>query len=143
MSKRIKAIMSVMLALALIVVLITACGPPEIITETFAETEFAQAGFFCQDEGLTVDLQPGKLVCSGQFEGQDVVIELAAMITDTGMYLQIQKMSMGGADVSSEEFASTNDELKKDIYVTQEGYEVTEVTITDDELIVTSSLKSE
>jgi len=130
------------LCLALIIAFATACGPPETITTTITEEEFRQEEFLCQDNGLAVDFQPGKMVCSGELEGEQVVIEIVAKVIDEKGQLEIQSFSRNGVQLPAEDFADLSAGLAQETTITpDEGYAITAVTITDDELTIIESIK--
>ena len=112
---------------------ITACGPPETITETISEAEFQQEEFLCLDLGLNVDFQPGKIVCSGYLEGEQVVAEIIPKIEAGMMYFQILRITVEGEERSLDDFAEMNAELAMNYPSTtpDEGYAITTITITD------------
>ena len=125
----------------LITVLIAACGPPESITETITEAEFQREEFLCQDYALTVDLQPGKLVCNGYLEGDQVVIELIPKVEAGMAHFQILRLTIQGEEKPLDDFAELNAELAKDTYSAEEGYSISSIVITDNDLTITSNLK--
>jgi hypothetical protein len=135
-------IIKVVLCLVLILAFAAACGPPETITDTITEEEFRQEEFLCQDNGLEVDFQPGKMVCSGELEGEQVVIEINAKAVDGEWSLQILRFSRDGVNLTPEEFADLSAGLAQETTITpEEGYAVTSIIITDSELTITQSLK--
>jgi hypothetical protein len=139
-----KNIIWLVLGLALVAVFTTACGLPETITETITEADFnADDPEFCQDVGETADFQSGKIVCSGEFQGETVVFELTLEIVGRGARFQLQSLTADGKDASSEAFADLNAGLAEDVYMPEEEYAVTSVSITDDELTITSSLQEQ
>jgi hypothetical protein len=135
-------IIEIVLCLVIISAFATACGPPETITETITEEEFRQEEFLCQDNGLEVDFQPGKMVCSGELEGEQVVVEIIAEVVDGEGHLQILRFSSDGVNLAPEEFADLSAGLAQETTITpDEGYAVTSIIITDSELTITQSLK--
>jgi len=127
--------------LVLMAAYMTACGPPETITETISEAEFQQEEFLCQDYALTVDFQPGKLVCSGYLEGDQVVVELIPKVEAGMVHFQILRFMVQGEERRLDDFADLNAELAKDTYSAEEGYAISSIIITDNDLTITSNLK--
>jgi hypothetical protein len=117
------------------------CGPVETITDTITEDEFMQEEFICQDFGLTVDFQPGKMVCTGEVEGKSVVVEILPELKDGYGFFQIVRFSEDGVNLSSEEFAVLNAELAEDTYAPEDGYLMTSIIITDNDITITSTLE--
>ena len=139
---KLNKIIMIILCLVLISMFAAACGPPETITDTITEEEFRQEEFLCQDNGLEVDFQPGKMVCSGELEGEQVVIEINAKVVDGEWSLQILRFSRDGVNLTPEEFADLSAGLVQETTITpEEGYAVTSIIITDSELTITQSLK--
>ncbi len=134
-------IIEIVLCLVIISAFATACGPPETVTETITEEEFRQEEFLCQDNGLEVDFQPGKMVCSGELEGEQVVVEIIAEVVNGEGRLQILRFSRDGVNLAPEEFADLNAALAEEAWIPEEGYAVTSIIITDSELTITQSLK--
>jgi hypothetical protein len=135
-------IVKTVLCLTLISVFVVACGPAETITDTITEQEFRQEEFLCQDNGLAVDFQPGKLVCSGELEGEQVVVEIIAEVVDGKGRLQVLRFSKDGTDLAPEEFADLSAGLAQETTFTpEEGYTVTSIVITDSELTITQNLQ--
>jgi hypothetical protein len=120
---------------------VAACGPAKTITDTITEADFQQVQFICQDHGLYADFQPGKIVCSGEFEGKPVVIQLIPKISDGKGYFQVQLFTSGGEVLAPEDYAELNDELSQDTFSSQDGYAITSIVITHDDITITSSLK--
>lgn len=142
MSKSLQ-ILRIVLGLAVIAVIMIACGPPETIEETFTEEEVIEGQYiFCTDEGLALDLQPGKIVCSGPYEGQELVLELVPVVQGGKAYLQAQSMTLDGEDAPPQDLAETNEALAEDLYTPEEDYTVTAFTITHDSLTIVSTLTS-
>ena len=128
--------------LVLMAACITACGPPETITETISEAEFQQEEFLCLDLGLNVDFQPGKIVCSGYLEGEQVVAEIIPKIEAGMMYFQILRITVQGEERSLDDFAEMNSELAQESTITpDEGYAITSITIADNELTITQNIE--
>ncbi len=132
------------LGLAFIAIFTAACAPPQTITETWSEAEFnADDPEFCQDVGETADFQIGKIVCSGQVEGKAVVAELTLEMVDGGVRFQLLRLTADGQNVPADDFAALNAIIIEEVYAAEEGYAVTSVSITDDELTITSSLQDQ
>jgi hypothetical protein len=127
--------------LSLFAIGVWGCGPAETITDTITEDEFNQEEFICQDYGLSVDFQPGKIVCTGEVEGKSVVIEFLPELMDGYGYFQILRFSEDGVNLTSDVFADLNAELALDTYAPEEGYRMTSIIITEDDLTITSTLK--
>ena len=129
------------LCLALLALLASACGPPQTLTDTFAEEELKQEGLLCQGYGLELDLQPGKIVCSGEAEGRQVVLEIIVEMIDGKGVPKILRTSTDGVDLTPEEITDLNAGLAEDAWTPEEGYAITSIVITDNDLTVTRSLK--
>lgn len=130
-----------MLSLVFVPILLIACGPPKTITETYTEAEFNGSDFPFQAEGLVADLQPGKVMVTGEIEGAKIVAEMTFEISDGKAYLQWQHMTVDGIEIGAEDLTNINKDMAEDIYTPEEGYAVTEVTATDDEVTITSTLQ--
>jgi hypothetical protein len=139
--KKLIKIASLMTCLVLIAVFTSACGPPETITETITQSDFQQEEFICQDYALNVDFQPGKMVCSGYLEGDQVVYEIVPKIEAGVLYFQVIRLTVQGEEMPTDEFAELNEGLAEETYSAEEGYEFSSVVITDDEMVITSTLK--
>lgn len=129
------------LCLVLLALLASACGPPKTLTDTISEEELRQEGFLCQGYGLELDFQPGKIVCSGEPAGKQIVIEIVAEVVDGKGVPKILRASEDGVNLTPEEFADLNSALAEDAWVPEEGYTVTSIVITDNDLTITRSLK--
>jgi hypothetical protein len=129
------------LFLVFIVALVTACGPPQTLTDTITEEEVRQEGVLCQGYGLELDLQPGKIVCSGEAEGKQAVLEIIVEMVDGNGVPKILRASVDGVDLTPEEIADLNAGLAEDAWTPEEGYAVTSIVITDNDLTITRSLK--
>ena len=116
-----------------------------LLCEWVADTEeevIEGEAIFCTGEGLALDLQPGKIVCSGPHEGQELVLELVPVVQGGKAYLQAQSMTLDGEDAPPQDLAETNEALAEDSYDPEEDYTVTAFTITHDSLTITSTLTS-
>jgi hypothetical protein len=122
---------------------VVACSSPETITETLTEAEFNAKEFPFREEGLVADFQPGKIVLTGEIEGVKVVAEMTVGIADNGenFYFQLQRITVGGQEMPPADYADLSIGLAKDIYVPEDGYAVTDVTITDNEMTIINTLK--
>jgi len=129
------------LFLSFIAVIMAACGPPQTLTDTFTEEELRQEEFLCTGYGLELDLRPGKIVCSGELEGKQVVIEIVAEVVNGKGVPKILRASEDGVNLSPDEFVGMNAVLAEDAWAAEEGYAVTSIVITDNDLTITRSLK--
>ena len=130
-------------AIILSLFFLVGCGPKKTIEEKYSEEEFAQVEFFCQDNGLSVDFQPGLLVCSGIVDGEAIALELVPGISGGAGFFQIIRFIVEGENMAGSLFVDVNASLAQDTYTPEEGYEMTSIIITDDELTITSSLLEE
>ena len=133
---------SILLTAAIITSLIflVGCGPAKSIEEKFSEEEFVQEEFFCQDNDLSVDFKPGLLVCSGVIDEEAIVLELVPAISGGAGYFQIIRYSIEGETMPGTLFADVNVSLAQETYLPEDGYEMTSIIITDDDLTITSTL---
>jgi hypothetical protein len=140
MKKSMKGV-GLIVCLLLVAVFAAACGPPKTITNTYTEAEFQVEEFICQDNALNIDFQPGKIVCTGYLEGDQAFLEIVPKIEAGELYFQAQLFTLGGEDVSSDEVAELNEGMKEETYTTEEGYDITSVVITNDEMVITSTIQ--
>lgn len=140
MSKLIKAV-EVVSILALVSAIIVACGTPETITETVTEAEFNEEGFFYYEEKFDADFQPGKIVLTGSVEGEEAVIEIAPGIVDGEVFFDLLNVTFGGQKLPQDAFDAVDADLSTAFYTPDEGYAVTDVAITDDEMTITATLQ--
>jgi len=133
---------SILLTAAIItsLIILVGCGPAKSIEDKFSEEEFIQEEFFCQDNGFSVDFKPGVMVCSGVVDEEAVVFEIVPMINGGAGYFQIIRFSIDGENMPGGLFADVNVSLAQDTYLPEEGYEMTSIIITDDDLTITSTL---
>ena len=127
--------------LALVSTIVVACGPPQTITETMTEAEFNAEGFVYYDEPFAADFQPDKIVLTGEVEGKEAIVELTVEIVDGGAALKLLGATVGGEELSQEMFDAVDADLSVVFHTPEEGYAVTDVAITDDELTVTATLQ--
>jgi hypothetical protein len=140
MSKMIQVV-KVLSILTLVSTIIVACGPPETVTETVTEAEFNEEGFFYYDEKFEADFQPGKIVLTGNVEGEGAVIELTSGIVDGEAVFNLLSVTLGGQELSPDLFDAVGADLATAFYTPDEGYAVTDFTITDDEMTITATLQ--
>ena len=134
-------LLKLILCIALVVAFATACGPPKEITQVLTEEEFLEDGNVCLDVGLEGDFQPGKLVCTGVLEGEDVVIEIVTQVVDGNVILQIASFTANGVPYGAGKYAPLNEEWARDPILPDEGYEIISVSISDTEVTFISRLK--
>lgn len=127
--------------LALVSAIVVACGPPQTITETVTEAEFNEEGFVYYDEPFVADFQPDKIVLTGEVEGKEAVVELTVEIVDGGTAFKLLGVTVGGQELAQEMFDAVDADLSVVFHTPEEGYVVTDVAITDDELTVTATLQ--
>jgi len=120
----------------LVVAALTVSCAPKTLTEVITEEDFKQDAFLCQDNGLEVDFQPGKIVCTGELEGQQVSAEITAELTGGGALLKIVRFTANGTDLAAGDYAHFNAELAKAPLVSPEGYAITSITITDKDITI-------
>ena len=131
----------IILCSALVALFTAACGPPKTVTQSMSEAEFKQEAFLCRNNGLDADLQPGKIVCTGDLDGQSLVVNIVAEIVDGNIIFQIVDATADGKVLAPEEYADLNAEMAADIYYPEENYAITSVVITDSDLTITMQLK--
>jgi len=138
---KLNKITTILVCLAILALLITACGPAEEITQVLSEEQFQQEEQVCSGASLQGDFQPGKVVCTGQLEGEDVVIELVAQVVGGNAILQITSFTHDGTPFGPEDYADFNAEIAAEPTLPEEGYEFISVDISDTEMTFTSKLK--
>jgi hypothetical protein len=116
-----------------------ACTGAKTIAETATEEEFNEIGFEYADEQFTADFQPGKIVLTGEVEGQEAIIELGAEVVNGEAAFKLLSITMGGQELGQDLFEQADADLSAVFHTPEEGYAVTDVTITDDEMTVTST----
>ena len=122
--------------------LLAACGSPKTVVVKMSQEDFNQQKFLCQDYGLLVKFQPGKLLCYGEFEGEQMIIELVAEVVDGNGRFQIVRFTQGGEELGLQQLAELNAGMEQDLYIyPNEDYIISAIDITEDGLVVTSSLK--
>lgn len=131
----------IFLLFALLTAFITACGPPKTISKSMTEDEFNQTAFMCRNHGLIADFQPGKIVCTGDVDGQAAVVDITAEIVEGNIRFQIVKATADGGDLSPDKFAELNADMAVEAIEPEENYAVTSVVITDSEMTITMERK--
>jgi len=131
-------VLSILIFVSTIVV---ACGPPQTITETMTEAEFNEEGFVYYEEAFEADFQPGKIVLTGTVEGEEAVIEMAIGIADGEAVFDLLSATLGGQELPQDLFDAVDADLSTVFYTPDEGYTVTDVAITDDEMTITATLQ--
>jgi hypothetical protein len=122
--------------------LLAGCGTPNTVVIKMSQKDFNQQKFLCQDYGLVVNFLPGKLLCSGEFQGEEVFIELIAEVVDGNGRFRITRFTQGGVEIGVQQLTELNAEMEQDLYIfPDEAYTITTIEITEDELIVTSTKK--
>ena len=139
MSKTMRVVV-VALGLIFVTLFVVACGPPKTLVETITEAELNEE---VAEDGFAVDLQPGKIVMTGEVEGMNLVIEILARAEAGALVMELAKVEVNGESMPLEMFAGADldSDLTEIIYSENEDYEVTTIEITDTEIIVTSTLK--
>jgi hypothetical protein len=127
--------------LTLVSTIVVACGAPQTITETVTEAEFNEEGFEYYEEAFEADFQPGKIVLTGTVEGEDVVIEMAIGMANGEAVFDLLSATIGGQELSQDLFDAVDADLSTVFYTPDEGYAVTGVAITDDEMTITATLQ--
>ena len=140
MSKLIQVV-KILSILTLVSMIVVACGPPETVTETVTEAEFNEEGFFYYDAKFDADFQPGKIVLAGSVEGKEAVIEITLGIADGEAFFDLLSATLGGQELPPDLFDSVGADLSTAFYTPDEGYAVTDVAITDDELTIPATLQ--
>jgi hypothetical protein len=132
------------LLIALVSTIVVACGPPETIAETVTEAEFneeGEEGFGYFEEAFEADFQPGKIVLTGTVEGEEAVIEMTIEIVDGEAVFDLLSATVGGQEISQELFDAVDADLSVVAHTPDEGYAVTDVSITEDDLTITATLQ--
>jgi hypothetical protein len=140
MSKLIE-IVKVLSILTLVSTIVVACGPPETVTETMTEAEFNEEGFVFYEEKFDADFQPGKIVLTGSVEGKEAVIEITLRIADGEAFFDLLSATLGGQELPQDLFDAVGADLSTAFYTPDEGYMVTDATVTDDEMTITATLQ--
>jgi len=131
--------LKVLSIVVLVFAIALACGPSNTITETATEEEVNEIGFEYAEEQFTADLQPGKIVLTGEIEGEETIIELGVEIVDGEAAFKLLSVTMGGEELPQDIFDQIDKDFSTVFHTPEEGYAVTDVTITDDEITVTST----
>ena len=90
---------------------------------------------------MEVDFKPGKLVCTGLIEGEQVVVEIIPEVVDGMGFFRILRFSADGVNLSVDDLVELNDEMEAQPYYPEDGYLMTSVIITEEEMIITSDLE--
>ena len=131
----------VALILTLACAIVVVCGPPKTVTETMTEAEFNAEGFVYDEKPFVADFQPGKIVLNGESEGEKAVIELGVHIVDGSAAFKLLGVSVGEKALPQELFEIVDTDLSVVFHTPDDGYAVTDIAITDDELTVTATLQ--
>lgn len=125
-----------------LLIFLMGCGSDNTVTMSMDQDEFNQQKFLCQEYGLWVDFQPGKMVCSGEYQGEQVTIEIIAEAVDGNGLFKIVRFSQGDEEIGMQQLAELNKEMEQDMYIyPDEKYSITSIEITEDELIINSVKK--
>ena len=128
--------------LFLFLALLAGCSSPKTVVVKMSQKDFNQQKFLCQDYGLVVNFLPGRLLCSGEFQGEEVFIELIAEVVDGNGRFRITRFTQGGEEIGVQQLTEMNTEMEQDLYIyPDEAYTISAIEITEDELIVTSTKK--
>lgn len=138
-----KRILIITLLVLILSLGLVGCGPAKTIEQTYTEEEFMQEEFFCQDNGLLVNFQPGMIVCTGVIDEEAIIFELVPEVTNGLGYFQIIRFMVEGESMPGNMFADVNEMLAQETYTADEGYQLTSIVITDDDLTLTSNLIEE
>ena len=138
---KINKAIQIILCLALITAFTAACGGRKTVTETITEDVFNQEAGLCRNNGLTGDFQPGKIVCTGDIDGQAAVVDIVPQIVDGNVHFQIVTATADGAELAAEKYAELNADMAAEIKTPPEGYAVTSVEISDSEMTITMQRK--
>jgi hypothetical protein len=125
-------------AIFLVVFVITAfaCGSPGTVTETLTEAEINEDPGL---EGMVVDLQPGKIVFTGDAEGMSVELEMTMQASaDGGVLIEVTNVLVDGSPMPVDMFEGMGAEISDTFYHPEEGYIVESVEITEDTITITS-----
>ncbi len=120
----------------LVVAAFTVSCAPKTLTEVITEEEFKQDAFLCQDNDLEVNFQPGKIVCTGELDGEQITAEITAELTGGKVLLKIVRFSANGMELAPEDYAHFNAELAKFSIASPEGYGITSIIITDKDITI-------
>ena len=131
--------LKVLSIVVLVFAIALACVPSNTITETATEAEFNEVGFEYAEGQFTADFQPGKIVLTGEIEGEETIIELGVEVVDGEAAFKLLSVTMGGEELAQDVFDQVDKDLSVVFHTPEEGYAVTDVTITDDEMTVTST----
>jgi hypothetical protein len=131
--------LKVLSIIALVFTIVIACGSPNTITEKTTEAEFNESGLEYADGQFTADLQPGKVVLTGEVEGEEMIIELGVEVVDGEAAFKLLSVTLGGEELAQDVFDQVDQDLSDVFYTPEEGYAVTDITITDDEMTITST----
>ena len=133
MSKLMKAFL---IAFGFMFLAVIACDTSGTRTETISEEELNEE---VAEDGFVVDLQPGKILMSGEVEGMMIELEMTAVARDGGVFMELVSVQVDGVPLPADEFADMSAGLSEMIYSDDPDYKVDSVEITDDEIIITSS----
>jgi hypothetical protein len=113
-----------------------ACSSSGTRTETYSEAEFNED---MAESGMTADFQPGQIVIAGDVEGQALVLVLVADVVEGGVSMEVTDVTLNGEPMDLSLFTGMGTELSQEFYTEDSGYVVEDITITEDEIIITSS----
>jgi hypothetical protein len=135
MSKYMRTVGILSMFVVLSMITVFACGSPGTLTETLTEDEINEdlAG-----QGMVVDLQPGKLVFTGESEGMSVDVEMTMEASDGAVLIEVTEVLVDGTSMPVDMFEEMGTQMSETFYHPEEGYIIESIEITDDQITFTS-----
>jgi hypothetical protein len=113
----------------------------EDIKKTLSEVEFVAETQICQDYALEVALVPGKVVCSGDIGGEQVVIEIIPKVEDGVVFFYVAKYVANGAELPEDAYDDFSIDLLTHVLALEDFYPISSVFIVEGEMILTRNIE--
>ena len=116
-------------------------GNEDDLMRTLSEVEFVAETQICQEYALEVALEPGKVVCSGDIGGEQVVIDIIPKVEDGVVFFHVSKYVANGEELPEDAYEDFSIDLLTHPLAPEDFYPINLVSIVDGEMVITRILK--
>ena len=113
----------------------------EGLMRALSEAEFVAETQICQEYALEVELLPGKVVCSGDIDGEQVMIDIIPKVEDGVVFFYVSKYIANGEEQPEEAYDDFSIDLLAHPLAPEDFYPINLVSIVDGEMILTRGLE--